>query len=262
VNHVLFAEEEIAPDGAARLGGPDRPDDPRARHVLDVLRAKVADRIRIGLLDGPRGLGTVRAIAAEPATVELTCVFDESPPSVPTDTLILAVPRPKVLRRCLATAAALGFGHIVLVRTWRVDPTHLQSRGLRPEPIRDALLDGLAQARRTHVPRLSRCDRFRPFVEDQIEDLLRPRPGAAPPARYVAAVEDGSAVEIGASDEARSRGAPIAVAIGPERGFVPYEVARLRERGFRAVRAGESPLTVENALTYVTARLRAFHGRA
>ncbi len=37
-------------------------DDPRARHVLEVLRRRVGESFDAGLIDGPRGKATVEAI--------------------------------------------------------------------------------------------------------------------------------------------------------------------------------------------------------
>ena len=43
----------------------------------------------------------------------LSCVFDRTPARPPVD-LLLALPRPKVLRRLWAQLAAIGVGRIIL----------------------------------------------------------------------------------------------------------------------------------------------------
>jgi 16S rRNA U1498 N3-methylase RsmE len=91
--------------------------DARARHVIDVLRAAPGQDVRVGIVDGPLGIGTVTTVGD--ASVELRCAFDDSvPPRLPVD-LLLALPRPKVMRRLWAQLAALGVGRIILTNAER-----------------------------------------------------------------------------------------------------------------------------------------------
>src|SRR3569832_404858 len=106
VNLIILEPDEVGPSGDVALS------DGRAMHLLKVLKVAPGDQVRVGLLDGPRGVGTVAALSEE--TVALRCLFEEeSPPRPPVD-LLLALPRPKVMRRIWAQAAALGGGQIVL----------------------------------------------------------------------------------------------------------------------------------------------------
>jgi 16S rRNA U1498 N3-methylase RsmE len=91
MNVVLLAREEVGPDGIVRLV------DARARHVIDVLRVTPGQDVRVGIVDGPLGIGTVTAVGD--ASVELRCAFDATIPSRPAIDLLLALPRPKVMRR-------------------------------------------------------------------------------------------------------------------------------------------------------------------
>ena len=62
--------------------------------------------LRVGLLNGPMGKGTV--VAETEAQVELEVELAESePPALPA-TLLVALPRPKSLKRVLQAAAAFG----------------------------------------------------------------------------------------------------------------------------------------------------------
>ena len=110
----------------------------RARHLLQVLRVKVGDEVRVGILDGPHGVGLVTDMDREQERVTLAVRFEAESETAPPgqDTLVLAVPRPRVLARCLAHATALGFGRILLCRSWRVDKSHLESKVLRESELR------------------------------------------------------------------------------------------------------------------------------
>jgi RsmE family RNA methyltransferase len=236
VNLILLRAEEVATGGEAVLT------DRRAEHLRAVLRATPGAQVRVGLVDGPPGTATVVEVGPERAV--LRCRFEAAAPPRSEDTLLLAIPRPVVLGRCLEHAAALGFGRIVLLRTWRVDPGHLRSRATAPERCAARLQAGLEQARRTRLPELLRFDRFKPFVEDQLDALVPPGN------RYVG--DAGAATPLAA---AAPRAGPLTLALGPERGFIPYELGRLAEHGFTAVHAGAHPQRVEVALPLLYGQL-------
>ena len=104
----------------------------------------------------------------------LRCVLDRQPPPRPGVDLVLAVPRPKALRRILAAAASLGVDRLVLLAAARVEKSYLASPVLRPERLRKHLLDGLEQAQDTVLPEVHLEPRFRPFIEDRMDALLGP----------------------------------------------------------------------------------------
>lgn len=222
--------------------------DHRAQHLLRILKVKPGSRIRVGLVDGAQGLAEV--IGIEPPRVQLRCSFDQPTPAPGRDTLLLAFARPKVLLRCLEHATALGFGRIILFRSRRVEKSHLSSHAIEPATIQAHLLRGLEQARRTHRPEVLLVERFRVLIERRLEELV-PQLN-----RFVA---DGGAAQEAALEAVPA--APLSLVIGPEGGLIDYEVAELQGRGFRAVRAGRSPLRVETALAYLTGQLRAARSR-
>ena len=104
MNVILLTPTEIAGDRVVLT-------DERARHIREVLRGKFGHEVRVGMIDGPFGTGTIEDI--DPEHVALSCRFEDVMPELGEHTLLLAVPRPVVLRRCLASAAALGFGWLV-----------------------------------------------------------------------------------------------------------------------------------------------------
>ena len=237
MNIILLEPRELSPSGEVTLS------DHRARHLTKVLRVKLGDNIRVGLLDGPCGAGRVVSIDARNVTLECRC--EDAPPPAGTDTLLLAFARPKVLLRCLEHATALGFGRIVLFRSRRVEKSHLSSHALEPAVIEERLRRGLEQSRRTIRPTLQLVPRFRQLIEEL--DRLIPTSN-----RFVADADAEHEAAFASFVEGGS-----SLVIGPEGGLIPHELEQFAGHGFRLVRAGRQPLRVETALAYLAGQLRA-----
>lgn len=229
MNLLLLHPEEVAHDGHARLSGD------RARHLLQVLKTAPGREVRIGLLDGPLGVGTV--IAVEPPTVELRCEFSGAPPPRPAVDLLLALPRPKVLGRLWAQLAALGIGRIMLSNAERVERAYFDTHVLDPDHYVPRLIEGLQQARDTRLPTVSIHRRFRVLVEDEIG----PANGDC---RIVADPAAGSSVRTVVTEQRASR---VLLAIGPEGGWNPFERALLASHGFAEVAMGPRTLRTDTA---------------
>ncbi len=234
MNLLIFQPEDLREDGTVRLSGR------RLRHALEVLRAAEGDLLRVGLLGGQTGTAEVLRAAGDELVLRPS--LTEAPPLRPGIDLLLALPRPKALRKVLPAAASLGVDRIVLVNAARVEKSYFESRVLEPESIRELLLLGLEQARDTRLPEVLVRERFRPFVEDEIDALwplaqrLIAHPGArAAPAR----------------DPRR-----VALAVGPEGGWVPFEIELLAARGFEPFTLGPRTLRVEVAVAYALGALR------
>jgi RsmE family RNA methyltransferase len=228
MNLLLLFPEELSAAGEARLV------DRRARHLREVLRVQPGDRVRAGLLGG--ALGSAEILREHASGVVIRASFEPLAPPPPRDALLLAVPRPKVLKRVLEDATAMGFGKIALVRSWRVEKSHLGAHALRAEEVREQLLLGLEQGRRTQLPEVRLFPLFRPFVEDELE---RWAPAGA---RFLAHPGEEMGLQRALGDE------PFTLALGPEGGWIEYELEQLAQRGFARCSLGAHPLRVEAAL--------------
>ncbi len=234
MNLILLLPDDFVSARHARLSGR------RLAHMMAVHRVQVGDGVNVGLLGGAMGRATVTDLG--PEAVELDVVLDQPPPPKLPLTLILALPRPKVLNRVIAAATSLGVGRIFLVNAWRVEKSYWKSPRLSEENLRLQRILGLEQAKDTILPELHLRRLLRPFAEDELPAIaggsvaLVAHPGSSLPCPR--AVEG-----------------PVTLAIGPEGGFLPAEIDLLGRAGFRAVDLGPRILRVETAVAALTARL-------
>lgn len=234
MNLLLLEERDFISEQRVRLSGR------RLQHMREIHQANPGDSLRVGLLGGLMGSGRILSLTAQQAELEVS--LDQPPPPKLPLTLLLAMPRPKMFRRILQHCATLGVAQIVLLNSYRVEKSFWQTPFLQPDSIRENLLLGLEQARDTILPELHIEKRFKPFVEDRLPELLGDslglvaHPGDYPPCPRAV---DGA----------------VTLAIGPEGGWIAYEVDKLIEAGLQPVQLGERILRVETAVTALVARL-------
>ncbi|WP_397450328.1 16S rRNA (uracil(1498)-N(3))-methyltransferase [Pseudomonas sp. NA-150] len=214
--------------------------DRRLTHMQEVHRSQVGDTLRVGRIGGL--LGSAELLRLESHEAELQIRLDRAPPVKLPLTLILALPRPKMLRRVFQTVATMGVPRVILVNSYRVEKSFWQTPFLEPEAIRENLILGLEQARDSVLPEIIIEKRFKPFVEDRLPQLVEGTLGLiGHPGDYPACPRD--------VDQ------PVTLAIGPEGGWIPYEVDLLNKSGLQPVQLGERILRVETAVTALLARL-------
>ncbi|HEV8657001.1 MAG TPA: 16S rRNA (uracil(1498)-N(3))-methyltransferase [Thermoanaerobaculia bacterium] len=229
---LLFDDDFIAPSRVVLRGR-------RASHVREIHRAAAGDELVVGRLSGKIGSGRILRIGEE---VEMEVILDRDPPPALEMTLVIALPRPKVLNRVIAAVASLGVKRLFLINAWRVEKSYWRSPRLSEENLRAQAIIGLEQARDTVLPRIETKRLFRPFVEEELPSVI---------ADTIAL-----AAHPYASDECpRNLSRPITLAIGPEGGFIDKEIDSLTRIGFRAVTMGPRILRVETAVAALTGRL-------
>ncbi|WP_254782040.1 16S rRNA (uracil(1498)-N(3))-methyltransferase [Desulfoluna spongiiphila] len=231
---LLFDDDFTQGQTTARLTGR------RLRHVKEVHRAKVGDTLTVGRLDG--NLGTGEVLSMDKDAMELAVSLDAPPPPPLPLTLILALPRPKVLNRVIIAATSMGVKRLVLLNAVRVEKSFWQSPRLSEENLLSQRVLGLEQAKDTRLPEILLKNRFKPFVEDELPAM------AVGTEKLAAHPYDAVPCPV------RVDG-PVTLAVGPEGGFIPYEMDKLKEAGFQAVSMGERILRVESAIPALLSRL-------
>ena len=228
MNLLLLEPHELTKDGVAILEGR------RHKHALEVLRAAEGDVLRVGVRGGNLGLAEV--LESSKVHLVLKPRLDQPPPPRAGVDLLLAVPRPKAVKRLLPALASLGLDRLVLLNAARVEKSYFDAGALEEETRSRLLDEGLEQGRDTVAPEVLVRTRFRPFVEDELPAFARGAasrlvcpPGGPPLPRR----------------EGRAR---TCLAVGPEGGWVPFELELLGQAGFHPVGLGERPLRTEIAV--------------
>ena len=231
---LLFQEDFIDNTDVVRLQGR------RLKHALEVHRASVGDELCVGVLNGKIGVGKVTLLSQ--TLLEMEVRLERAPPPALPLMLILALPRPKVLRRVLRSVSAMGVKKIILLNCFRVEKSFWQSPFLNESSVKEQLILGLEQARDTVLPEVLLRPLFKPFVEDDVPTFVK---------GTLSLVAHPTATVPCPCDVKRA----VTLAIGPEGGFIPYEVEKLFACEFTAVHMGERILSVETAVPALIARL-------
>jgi RsmE family RNA methyltransferase len=232
VNRILFESSEIA-DGVATCS------DARAEHILAVLHGEVGQTLKTGELDGRIGTGEIVSIEGRTVAVKVSHTEESLQPWCD---LVLAPPRPRVMKRLLPQLASLGVGTIVLVGAKKVEKDFWGATLLKEENYRPLLVDGLMQAGTSVVPRMETRRNFRRFVGDELDSLF-------PTANRVVG-HPGGAPNAPAQKPGR-----LLLAVGPEGGWTDDEVSLLESHGFSRYSLGSRILRTDTALVALLARL-------
>lgn len=218
--------------------------DRRARHLREVLRAEVGARLRAGVIGGGAGgpVGEARVMSVTADEVIVRFEATGAAPAVAPVRVVLAVPRPKVVRRVIQAAAAMGVERVELVNAWRVDKSYLGSERLRAEAIAEDVRLGAEQGGMTRVPRVELHPRLMGWFETFSSA------GVAICAHARGGQDLERAVPRGFEGE-------VVIAIGPEGGWIDREVDTFAARGFAIVTLGAPILRVEAAVVAALAQV-------
>lgn len=234
VNIILFHPSEV------ELPLPRS--DPRAQHLLAVLRRQPGDSFDAGLLNGPRGKGTLVSVGKE----HLSLAFTWGAPTPPLSplTLLIGLPRPPTARDILREATTLGVAAMHFIRTEKGEASYADSSLWRSPEWEQCVINGAAQAFCTRLPEVT-------HGRSLAESL------AALPAGQTRLALDNYESPAALSAAAVTPGQPVVLALGAERGWSAAERAQLRQGGFAFVHLGERVLRTETACLAAVVMIKA-----
>ena len=258
MNRILFEKSEIT-DGIATFGGE------RAEHVMNVLHGEVGQILKTGEIDGKIGTSEIVEIydrrsgkdsaslvdgqitgGAESIPLRIKVRVSHTEKSIePWIDIILAPPRPRVMKRLLPQLATMGVGRIVLVGAQKVEKDFWGATLLKEENYRPLLIDGLMQGGTSILPKIECWKSFNRFLREGLSSFATTERIVAHP--YVEKVGE-------KSWSWRTDVKPL-LAIGPEGGWTDEEVAKLIDNGFRGYSLGSRILRTDTATIALLAQL-------
>ncbi len=209
------------------------------QHLQQHIQLNCGDTLKVGVRNGQRYLTEVISVSEQQIRIRPIQV-EAIPAKLPVH-LILALPRPKVLRRIIMDAVTLGVERISLIHSYRVDKSYWQSPFL--QQLDDYVTLGLEQAGDTIAPEIQLYKRFKPFVEDVLPTFISDQKPAYVAHPY-AEQQMPYAIQHACS-----------LIVGPEGGFIPYEVDLLKKNGCQAMSLGNRILRTETAVSHILGRL-------
>ena len=233
MNIILLRQSDWTDGQSVRLS------DYRAQHIISIIQPALGQSLRVGLINGHKGIGTVTAI--DQTTVQLDVALTEAPLTRHPTRLALALPRPKMLRRILRTVAEFGVDELHLIHSYRVEKSFWQSPYLHKGKVEAALIQGLERAGDTILPVVTEHRRFKPFMEDSLSSIAAERDLviAHPSGEHRLQTEDGQ---------------KRCLLVGPEGGFIDYEIELAESLGATVAHLGNRIMSVDTAVCAVLAR--------
>lgn len=238
MNLLVIEVDDFIADDRVRLTGR------RCKHVLDVHRVELGSELKVGRVNGPMGRGKV--VVLDEAALELQVEWTHQGRPSPPICLAVAMCRPPTLRKVMRYATSMGVERFLFFHSRRVEKSYWNSRELEPEALQENLWLGMEQGCSTQLPVLEFHRRFLSFVQDRLVACAERGPV------YFC---DPSADEPSPFRCSEGRLQPVTMVVGPEGGFIPFELETLAQAGHRPVNLGSRILRVEVAVIAALARL-------
>jgi 16S rRNA (uracil1498-N3)-methyltransferase len=256
MNLILFEQSEVSPDigsdGAftVTVSKTDR----RYIHCSTILKVVSGSHCRVGILDGKMYNALVGELTSDFLTFKFdsTMIRDSTTFADLNISLILAMPRPKVLDRLLPVFGQLGFRRVMLINADRVETSYFSSHLTQEHNFRPKLIKGLEQASvTTHVPEVSIDKRpLDVFINKRLDIAFPPEKTN----RFICHPED----DVGPISDGLKNfdiSKETVIALGPEGGWLDFEIDMLKQKGFIPVTCSSRVFTTDVAIIALTAAI-------
>jgi 16S rRNA (uracil1498-N3)-methyltransferase len=249
MNLILLSDSDFISATRVRLS------DRRFLHIQDILKAEKGQSLTVGKVNGIMGQGAV--VSKTSKAIELEVKLDCKPPEALPLTLILALPRPSMLKRILFSAAMLGVKKIIILNFNRVEKSLWNSSSLKPEAITEQLILGLEQAKDTAMPEVILKKGFKPFVQDELPDLIKGKQAlVAHPDKNSPLFNIKRGLGIKVTDTfIKKCPSPLFLILGPEGGIIDYEIELLKNAGCYTIDLGPRILRTDSVLPFIIGKL-------
>ena len=238
MNFIFVTKDECLSDGSIRL-----PADDRVERLIASTGLRSGSQFRVALEGKGRAQAVVTKLDRDGLTADVKRF--RKPEPTPDIELILAMPRPKVLRRLIPRIASMGIKSVTLVNACGVLREYFDSHWLAEESLTKLLTLGVEQGGALTLPVITQERRLRPFVEDRLGPIKKGevRMLCAPNAQR------------GMPRVAESK--RVVLAVGPETGWTDFEEALFEGAGFKPFSLGPEHLASDVACIAMVGAVKA-----
>lgn len=236
MNLILLFNEDFLDETTVLLKGR------RYKHITEIHKVEIGKELQVGLINNKMGIGKVIEIKEDSIILEVN--LNKNPPKPSNIEIVMAMPRPKVFKRIIQDLTTMGIKKIYIINTWKVEKSFWNSPKISEKSLNQAIALGLEQGKDTIIPDIQVYKRFKPFIEDEIPDII-----SGKKAILAHPISRSKNLEKNAKTD------KIVLAIGPEGGFTEYEVDMFKRFGFEDISLGDRILRVETVLPYLIGKL-------
>lgn len=245
MNLLLFNPADLGSSNLLSVTGE------RSEHIRKVLKLGPGDELRVGEINGGTGSAEVVEITSSGAVVVRVGRLEQEASCVRDLRLIVALPRPQILKKVLQTAAMFGAAEICFCGAKRVEKSYWSSKLLRPEATRENLLLGMEQGEVTRLPEVQLVRNFSSAVADE---KLNGK-------KALRLYADRGGLALSKQQGLEGLAEPVVMAIGPEGGWVDSEREIFENNGFLKIGLGRYNLRVEVAAAAALGQLELFYAK-
>ena len=225
--------------------------DERAKHIIKILKSKTGDIVEIGFYNGDLGKAQVEKISKGEVELRVVQTFPKRI-NTPVIHLICALPRPQTLKKILFHTASMGVKRIDFIKSNRVEKSFYQSHLLKKEYYEKLIKLGMSQGKQTLAPEIFFHKKFKAYFEDVFPDIKREK------SLQLLAENTATAT---LSDIYTTKTDFITVAIGPEGGWIPFEIQFMKYAGFIPFSISKWTLRVEAAVISTLSQIELLSNR-
>lgn len=214
--------------------------DHRSEHILDILKLSTGSQINLGLINKFTGTGIIEKIDKN----KITIIIHES--NIKTKAkqnidIICALPRPQTIKKILFICGMTAIRNIYFIRANRVEKSFFQSPLLDEKEYSKHLIEGMSQGKQIFLPQVSFHSKFKPFFEDYLPENIDKNKNSF---KLLPDME----ADFSLDKNMIKNQTDLLLAIGPEGGWVPFEIEMMESLGFRKFKLSDYTLRVEHAL--------------
>ncbi len=219
-------------------------DGQEARHILNVMRLNVNDKVTVFDGSGKEYAGFIKTTRPKSLTVEIIQTKIPKPEKLPTITLAQSIPKKQKMDYIIEKSTELGINNIIPIISERVTVRLNGEKAVdRVERWQKIAFEASKQCGRTDVPKINTIQKFYNAI-DNISDY---------DLSFMACLSDDTIpLREAISEFKRGR---IIVFIGPEGDFTPEEIQMAKDANCKFVSLGNRVLKSDTAGLYVLSAL-------